>query len=175
MNDFRTGLKYSLLIHASLLLLLVHPGCNGLGFGGGGQEKPKQEQGKGEQENKEKIAGKPEKLKDTTLQVEIVDAPALKKKSQPKHASAECPSGKSYGGLGIYEAQVGQEVIVSQAVKGYPGADIGLDFGDRILSPAPDAIKGEVGTEVNLIVRKASGETKTYTVMRDKICLESQP
>lgn len=171
MPDFRNGLKYSLLIHASLALLLVHPGCSGKGKGDSDQKPTGKNQG---QQEKEKVAPKPENATKETIQVELVDVP-VKKKPQPKHANSECPSGQSYGGLGIYETILDGRVYVTDSVKGYPGSDIGLQFGDIIVSPEFDKVKGEVGTEVNLIVRKRDGETKTYTVVRDKICIENTP
>ena len=172
-QTFKRSFQLSLAIHLLPILLLAR-GCGGMDGGNGDKDK-----GAGkEQGSKDKIAEKmvKDKAKPKTIEVTLVHLKHPKQPPKPKakHADKECPSGKFYGGLGIYELGTTNGLtIVENAVKGYPGADIGLEFGDIILSPPQDQIKGEVGTEVTLIVKKnKNGDIKTYRVIRDKICLE---
>lgn len=162
----RKSLRYSLYLHLSpLLFLLILHGCSG---NGNGKDKDGKENGNGKNNNHEiKEKDKKEEPVQITLQYG-----STKSKPLNKVHDRDCKNG-FYGGIGIY-SDVFDEQVVSRIVRGYVGSDIGLEKGDRIVSPAEDTIKGEVGSELTLVVRKKNGDIKTYLILRDKICLNGK-
>lgn len=173
-KELQGGFYKSLMIHLLVFMILSGgiKGCGRMGGGGSGNA-DKGEKEKQKQEEQQKIK---EIKKGEPVEVELVPMPkkALTKKEKRKktaHEDVQCSL--YYGGLGIYESVIDGKTVVAKAVPGYPGYEAGLEFGDIILEPEHDKIKGEIGTEVTLTVKKFSTqEIETITIVRDKICLE---
>jgi C-terminal processing protease CtpA/Prc len=165
-NNLNYGFKRSIVLHTILLALIIaSPMCNS-GVTGGNPPKDK-----GDTEEVKKIIEKSVKDGKEPVEVKLIEMPL---KSKAKHGNQDCASGQFYGGIGIYQGITEDgRAIVHEAVVGYPGADAGLETGDLILMPDSDAIKGEIGSEVMLTVRKVkTGEVVILSLIRDKICVE---
>ncbi len=93
-----------------------------------------------------------------------------------------------YGGIGAVIRQHGEWVQVAEPYAGTPSARAGLEIGDVFLEVAgrdahgmttaevSTALKGEVGTEVTIRVRKFyTGEEQTLTLTRQVIALPAVP
>jgi hypothetical protein len=143
-----------------LLLLIPFHGC------GKGNGKVKEGLDKGQADSEKKI--KEKESKQEPIEVTVVYGHRKPKRSHKVH-NRECKGG-FYGGLGIYSDSADNCTVI-RAVPGYVGAEIGLEPGDVIVSPDSNHLQGEVGSELTLVVKKFSGETKTYSIVRDKICL----
>ena len=87
----------------------------------------------------------------------------------------------SFGGIGVYMGFKNGDVHIISVMPNSPGASVGLQAGDRILAVdgtpvteiVPDEvaikIRGEAGTNVDLLIGRDGQEDKTYTVTRDII------
>ena len=87
----------------------------------------------------------------------------------------------SFGGIGVYMGFKDGSVSIISVMEGTPGESAGLRAGDEIVAvdgtpvteyqPEEVAmhIRGEVGTDVTLTIRRAGEEDKDYTLTRDSI------
>ncbi len=87
----------------------------------------------------------------------------------------------SFGGIGVYMGFKDNSVQVLSVMPDSPGEKAGLAAGDEIVAVdgvpvieiAPDEvavkIRGEVGSDVDLLIKRAGEENKTYTITRDVI------
>jgi hypothetical protein len=80
----------------------------------------------------------------------------------------ETPCDNWYGGIGIVQDILG---TITQVAPGYPAYRAGLKVGDVIFSYGNGPIRGEIGTEVIVIIVR-NQETMTLTLVREKICVE---
>lgn len=154
--------------HLVVLLLIggVPKGCSRGGGDGDSQEKS-ETQGEHSQEKEEQIA---EKQPDVPMEITIIEQTqeerdALIEKARRKEI-AECEP--HFGGLGIeYDGKTG---IINKVYKYYPASDAGIQVGDQILSPQIREIRGEIGTDVTLVVNR-NGQTFSQIITRGRICL----
>ena len=91
----------------------------------------------------------------------------------------------SFGGIGVYMGFKDGGVYVLGVIPDSPGEKVGLRAGDSILAvnsqpieeidPAEVAMKirGEVGTNVELLIRRENEEDKTYTITREVIKVQT--
>ena len=91
----------------------------------------------------------------------------------------------SFGGIGVYMGFKDNSVFVLGVIPESPGDKVGLMAGDSILSvdtqpiseiePGEVALKirGEVGTNVELLIHREGVEDKTYTITRDIIKVQT--
>ncbi len=91
----------------------------------------------------------------------------------------------TFGGIGIYMGFKEGKVYVLGLIKGGPSDKAGLQTGDVILAvnsqpiseiePSEVAMKirGEVGTQVELLIGRAGEEDKTYTITREIIKVDT--
>lgn len=91
----------------------------------------------------------------------------------------------SFGGIGVYMGFKDGGVNVLSVMPDSPGAKVGLMAGDSILAVnsepveeiAPDEvalkIRGEVGTDVELLIHREGQEDKTYKITREIIKVET--
>lgn len=162
---FRNALVASLAIHSLAMFPFMGPGCSSKGASGSaesGADAPNLATNSGD------IAPKGS----DEISVEITEGLTQK---APKHAGMPC-DGESYGGIGVYLNYVpeARSWVIQDAVAGYPAADAGLSRGDALIfEPGQSDLRGDVGTQVQVKVRKFSGEIVTLTLVRDKICLLS--
>ena len=86
-----------------------------------------------------------------------------------------------FGGIGIYMGFKGDSVFVLGVIPGGPGEKVGLKADDVILAvnsqpiseiePSEVALKirGEIGTAVDLLIRREGEEDRTYSIIREII------
>lgn len=163
----RSMLQSALLHICLILLLLLERG--GVKGGTGGAPPSPQPTGTGEtQADDKKIVEKPNK---TTTTVELIES---KDPGQTKPAERDCKEGMFYGGLGMYSSNNSDgTTTVIEAFPGYPASRIGLVKGDIVLQPRQADIIGQIGTDITLVVLKAStGAVVTITTQREKVCVE---
>lgn len=92
----------------------------------------------------------------------------------------------SFGGIGVYMGFKKEGgVYILGVIPESPGAKVGLKTGDSILAvdskpieeidPAEVALKirGEIGTNVELLIHREGEEDKTYTITRDVIKMQT--
>lgn len=91
----------------------------------------------------------------------------------------------SFGGIGVYMGFKEKSVYILGVIPESPGEKVGLLAGDLILAvnsqpieeidPAEVALKirGEVGTKVELLIRREGEEDKTYTITREVIKVQT--
>lgn len=96
-----------------------------------------------------------------------------KEKGEGLKKDGECDH--SYGGIGVYMSmdldnffETGY-VEVTKVMYGYPAYEAGILVGDIIKEESGGLIRGEVGTDVRLIVLRNGIKYKT-TITRGKIC-----
>jgi carboxyl-terminal processing protease len=90
-----------------------------------------------------------------------------------------------YGGLGIVIGMKDEELTVISPFEGTPAIRAGLKSNDKIveidhlptinmsLSDAVDLMRGQVGTEVTLTIKRENQELKEVDLVREKIKIES--
>lgn len=163
----RRAFAISLLIHSLpiLIMLLFTGGSSGSGDQRQTNRKP------GGAEETGKIIPKPSKQEPVEVEIVQADGISTKKKPQVPHEKEKCT--KFFGGIGIQMMGIDRGLVVLDAVSGYPAANAGIKPWDLITSPKANDIKGEVGTEVEVVYTAidGSGEHKV-TLVRDKICTE---
>ena len=87
-----------------------------------------------------------------------------------------------YAGIGVQITRLNQRVTITAVFRQTPAAEVGLMVGDQIVAvegvdsrewstdQARDAIRGEIGSEVNLTVaREGLGETITLPIRRSRV------
>jgi len=87
-----------------------------------------------------------------------------------------------YAGIGVQITQLNQRVTITAVFRQTPAAEVGLMVGDQIVAvegvdarewttdQARDAIRGEIGTEVEVtIAREGLRETLTQPIRRDQV------
>lgn len=122
-----------------------------------------------------KIIDKPQEKQEIELieitpeQQEILDQARKKQKEQEKQKESECK--ESFGGIGVMIAFGYEYTTITEAVKNYPAYNAGLQAGDIILEPSLLQIKGEIGTSVQLTIKRGSNTFK-IDLIRDKICID---
>lgn len=91
----------------------------------------------------------------------------------------------SFGGIGVYMGFKEKSVYILGVIPESPGEKVGLLAGDLILAvnsqpieeidPAEVALKirGEVGTKVELLIRREGEEDKIYTITREVIKVQT--
>ncbi len=91
----------------------------------------------------------------------------------------------SFGGIGVYMGFRNNGVQVLSVMPDSPGAKAGLAAGDSILAVdgepvadiAPDEvalkIRGDVGSDVNLLIKREGEADKNYTITRDVINIKT--
>lgn len=91
----------------------------------------------------------------------------------------------SFGGIGVYMGFKEDGVYILGVIPDSPGEKVGLMAGDAILAvnsqpvseiePGEVALKirGEVGSSVELLIRRDGEEDKTYTITRDVIKVQT--
>ena len=87
----------------------------------------------------------------------------------------------AFGGIGVYMSFKNGGVQIMNVIQDSPGYRVGLEVGDEILavdgvpveeiSPGEVALKirGEIGTNVELLIRREGSEDKTYNITRENI------
>lgn len=169
MTDFQKALVKSSLAHGLIIVLLV------IGMLGGTGDGKAKAQGSNTPDDQQTIVEKPQEKSEPT-EIEVVKVESIKKVEPPKtpHANDKCES--SFGGIGVSIASgtsldTGLNVVyIDKAYAGYPAYEGGIRALDKLISPF-DSIKGEVGTEVEVIFQNAEG-VHTVKLIRDKICTE---
>lgn len=162
------SLKLSLFLHL-IVLILIGGGPKGCSRGGGeGDSKEKsEEQAQSEHEKEEQIA---EKQPDVPMEITLIEQTQEERDAAIEKARrkeiAECEP--HFGGLGIeYDGKTG---VINKVYKYYPASDAGIQVNDQILSPPIREIRGEIGTDVTLVVNR-NGQTFSQTITRGRICL----
>jgi hypothetical protein len=104
-----------------------------------------------------------------SLQLPVDKPVSIHSYQKAVHRNAPCRN--YYGGIGILMDWSDQTMeLVKVVYEGYPAYYAGVKPGMRVSSPDGD-IKGEVGTEVNVIIRDGNSE-RMVRMVRDKICLD---
>jgi len=166
-EELKKGVRWSLLVHATLLILLasrfgMDPSAGDKKGGSEGEESDKQGL---EQSIEVEIVDPPSQDHDT--QISMIEADDIGK---TPHASDECK--EFYGGIGIHQMYTTYEdgtdrVVVFEVHPGYPAHRAGIEPGDALLNSGE--IRGEIGTPVTVHTLK-KGKPVTYSLIRDKIC-----
>lgn len=146
---------YSLCVHLVLISLLVIHSC---GYGSKEEEK----KSGSEQGDIRKILPKGTNTS-SPLDIELVDAP-----SPSKTKGEDCPNGRWYGGIGVYEGWNNSRVV-DRVIEGYPAYRAGIQKGDVL--PQVDNLRGEPGTVVEFNVLR-NGKLLSFKLIREKICIE---
>ena len=105
---------------------------------------------------------------------------------EPKlYSQLKAETSGSFGGIGVYMGFKDNRVYVLGVIPESPGEKVGLLPGDSILAvdsvpieeiePGEVALKirGEVGTEVKLLIHREGEEDKTYSITRDIIKVQT--
>jgi hypothetical protein len=167
-NGFKRGLKYSVCLHALLLLILSGhlPGCS---RGGGDGDQERQKQDKQAKEDR-KIAPKRPDVVELVLG-KVPKEPEVPSYQRVAHDKDECKD--FFGGIGVYfDSLSARGYVVLDAPAGYPAAKAGIGPGTKIVNGS--SIRGEVGTMVDVITEAPDGTQTTLRLVRDKICLEGR-
>lgn len=107
--------------------------------------------------------------------------------SGDENEELEIELGKEYAGIGIYIMlnPYNNEITVVSVIKDSPAEKAGIEKLDKILeingqrmkpedfTRAADLLKGEVGTEVKLLIESNDGATKNITLKRENIVIKS--
>ena len=118
------------------------------------------------------------------IEVELVEPPksegelqAQAKPKAPSEGIKECEGDNWFGGIGVQMLGFSHNAEeIGEVFPGYPAHKAGLKSGDMVLSVDGrpynfGEIRGEPGTVVVItIFRPSTNETKTYTIVREKIC-----
>ena len=101
---------------------------------------------------------------------------------EPKlYSQLKADTSGSFGGIGVYMGFKEDAVFVLGVIPESPGEKVGLKAGDSIIAvnsqpvsemePSEVALKirGEVGSDVDLLVRREGEDDKTYTIKREII------
>lgn len=87
----------------------------------------------------------------------------------------------AFGGIGVVMGMKDKEITVVSPIEGTPGANAGIQTGDRIvkidgedtkdmpLDQAAAKIRGEIGTKVVLTIRRGGEEDQAYELTRSNI------
>ena len=105
---------------------------------------------------------------------------------EPKlYSQLKADTSGSFGGIGVYMGFKEGEVYVLSVIPDSPGEKVGLMAGDYILAvnsqpvseidPSEVALKirGEVGSNVDLLIHREGEEDKTYTITREIIQVQT--
>ena len=104
---------------------------------------------------------------------------------QKLYSQLKAETSGSFGGIGVYMGFRDKGVYVLGIIPESPGEKAGLMAGDSILAvdsqsieeidPAEVALKirGEIGTNVELLIRREGEEDKTYTITREVIKVQT--
>jgi len=158
----KKAIQLSLLLHLSPLILFTYiPSCN---------------KGNGNVQHGNKNTNDSNKIKNNKFQelesfdVDTItesDLNSYKKVIQKRFTARKCV-GPSYIGIGIGY----RDKTVTEVPLVYPAAKAGVEVRD-ILMDNKD-YSGEVGTEVEVLVKKQNGTVKNYTMLLERICLREQ-
>lgn len=155
-----------------LMLLLM----GGAGNGKGETERQREEQKKKEARHKHQSGEQIEIIpKDLPVEISLIPMPGAgkKKSAHQPHEKDKCEH--FYGGIGVLHNPMDeQESTVLAAPEGYPAQLAGIKAGDVVVLPKIEEIKGPVGTQVTVTYKTIEGETKTVTLTRDKICVNTK-
>lgn len=105
---------------------------------------------------------------------------------EPKlYSQLKADTSGSFGGIGVYMGFKENGVFVLSVIPDSPGEKVGLMAGDSIIAvnsqpvseiePSEVALKirGEVGSDVELLIRREGEEDKTYTIQREVIKVQT--
>lgn len=166
----------SLLLHLSVLLAVgfLSGGGNGGGSGDGNQEENKDGQ-----------------IIPKVVEITIVEPQRSEEgeipapeplKVKPTEGIKECEGEHWFGGIGVMWKDIfDSRGSIAKVVPGYPASKAGIQDGDSITAVNGEtkfrlgAIRGEVGSSVKITVyRPSTGQTRDYTLIREKICTEDK-
>ncbi|HRH36823.1 MAG TPA: S41 family peptidase [Flavobacteriales bacterium] len=92
-----------------------------------------------------------------------------------------------YGGIGALIKRKGDMVVVSEPYENYPAMKAGIWAGDQIMEvdghkisamntdEVSKLLKGQAGSQVKVILRRAGGEPTTHTLTREEIKIPDVP
>lgn len=162
----KTGLRYSLAIHAALIVLL----CGGIkGCGKGSNSAQPSMPSANSPDKHEDIVDKEMEvsLKEMTPQEE---AEADAQVQKPKYTERECGDRNWYGGVGIEMIPFNGKLVVEHVYKGYPGDKAGLQDGDILLNYSE--LRGDPGTPITIQYwRNGEQNPRFIETIREKICI----
>lgn len=105
---------------------------------------------------------------------------------EPKiYSQLKADTSGTFGGIGVYMGFKEGLVFILSVIPGSPGEKVGLMAGDHILAvnsqpvseidPSEIALKirGEVGSDVELLIHREGEEDKTYTITREVIKVQT--
>jgi hypothetical protein len=157
--NFRKAVRWSTFLHMlGFMVLAGHiPSC------GGGAAKESHPQ---QQEDRAIVP----KTAEAPMEVRTITKSEMEQ-AAPKVPHAKAPCKAFFGGIGV----VTNGDLITEVYTGYPAANNGIKVGMQILEPDSWAIRGEIGTTLNIRLRAQDGNILTLAITRDKICLEDKP
>ena len=92
------------------------------------------------------------------------------------------------GRLGIFAVKYQNRIIITEVIQGCPAYEAGLQVGDEVIAidgkknigtykdiELENLIQGEIGTEINLLIKRYAQELKIYTIVRQHINIDKVP